>query len=36
VLLGMLFFAEQPDARFYIGSLLIVVPLTLLTLKSRA
>ena len=36
VLLGMLFFAAQPDARFYIGSVLIIVPLTLLTLKSRA
>lgn len=34
VLLGFVFFAEQPDLRFYLGSLLIVIPLTLLTWRQ--
>ncbi len=35
VVLGFLFFAEQPDLRFYVGSALIVIPLTMLTLAGR-
>lgn len=34
VAIGLVFFAEQPDMRFYIGSVLIVVPLTILTLRK--
>ena len=34
VFFGIVFFAEQPDMRFYIGSMLIVVPLTVLTTMS--
>lgn len=34
VLLGIVFFTETPDARFYIGSILIIVPLTVLTLRD--
>ncbi|RXS42066.1 DMT family transporter [Idiomarina sp. 29L] len=37
VFFGVVFFAEQPDMRFYIGSMLIVVPLTVLTtMNSRS
>lgn len=34
VFLGIVFFTETPDARFYIGSMLIIVPLTVLTLRD--
>ncbi|MDV6326897.1 DMT family transporter [Idiomarina sp. Sol25] len=34
VVLGMLFFTETPDVRFYVGSVLIIVPLTVLTLRN--
>lgn len=32
VVVGMVFFAEQPDLRFYLGTALIVVPLIILTI----
>lgn len=35
VVIGMVFFAEQPDLRFYIGTALIVIPLIVLTLSQR-
>lgn len=34
VILGIVFFTETPDARFYIGSVLIIAPLTVLTLRN--
>jgi len=34
VALGMIFFTETPDARFYMGSMLIIVPLTILTVRD--
>lgn len=35
VVVGMIFFAEQPELRFYIGAALIVVPLIILTSMQR-
>lgn len=35
VLVGMVFFAEQPELRFYLGAMLIVVPLVTLTFLQR-
>ncbi|CAB0150755.1 Riboflavin transporter [Pseudidiomarina piscicola] len=35
VVVGIIFFAEQPEMRFYIGATLIIVPLVLLTTLQR-